>query len=240
MHAWQSCHRLFGGHAVTCNAFHRLQGNVSPICICIVTKALYMIVITCVSVWQLVNGQRQQCCCVTQCLQHVVCHHDQTFSKVIHVTSCCHVCNADRHSQPFQHFAQELLGTVVDLAGNVDTGSLTLQAACHLPANTPLTSSLTALGADPEHLIMTHGLASLACAQQARRGQGPALLPWQSPDTTSFQLCVEPPDEDELRDSKLEVLLASALGTTHVLTLSSSQVVLEDITLAVLQLASTQ
>ena len=159
---------------------------------------------------------------------------------VIHVTSCYHACSADSHSQLIAHFAQELLGTVADLTWNADTGSLDVQAACHLPANTPLTSGLTALVADPEHLIMTHGLASLACAQQARRGQGPALLPWQSPDATSLQLCIEPPEEDELRDSKLEVLLASALGTTHVLTLSSSQVVLNDMTTVVLQLASIQ
>ena len=138
------------------------------------------------------------------------------------------------------HFAQELLGTVVELAWNVDTGSLDLQSACHLPANTPLTPSLTALGADPEHLIMSHGLASLAHAQQARRGQGRALLPWQSPDATSFQLCIEPPEEDELREPKLEVLLASALGTTHVLTLTSSQVMLEDMTQVVLRLACIQ
>jgi len=105
-----------------------------------------------------------------------------------------------------------------------DTGSLHVLAACNLPAGIPLTSGLAAVGADPEHLIMTHGPEMLAWAQQTRQGQGHALLPWQAPDAASFQLCIEPAEEDELRHSKMELLVASALGTTHALTATSSQV----------------
>lgn len=97
-------------------------------------------------------------------------------------------------------------------------------AACNLPAGMPLTSGLTAVGADPEHLIMTHGPEMLARAQQTAQGQGHALLPWQAPDAASFQLCIEPAEEDELRDSKMELLVASVLGTAHALTATSSQV----------------
>jgi len=119
---------------------------------------------------------------------------------------------------------QELVGVVADLVWDKDTGSLHVLAACNLPAGMPLTSGLTAVGADPEHLIMTHGPEMLAWAQQTTQGQGHALLPWQAPDAASFQLCIEPAEEDELRDSKMELLLASALGTTHALTATSSQV----------------
>jgi len=119
---------------------------------------------------------------------------------------------------------QELVGVVADLMWDKDTGSLHVLAACNLPARIPLTSGLTAVGADPEHLIMTHGPEMLAWAQQTTQGQGHALLPWQAPDAASFQLCIEPAEEDELRNSKMELLLASALGTTHALTATSSQV----------------
>ena len=119
---------------------------------------------------------------------------------------------------------QELVGVTVDLVWDKDTGSLHVLAACNLPAGMPLTSSLTAVGADPEHLIMNSGPEMLAWAQQTLQGQGHALLPWQAPDAASFQLCIEPAEEDDLRDSKMELLLASALGTTHALTATSSQV----------------
>lgn len=119
---------------------------------------------------------------------------------------------------------QELVGVVADLMWDKDTGSLHVLAACNLPARIPLTSGLTAVGADPEHLIMTRGPEMLAWAQQITQGQGHALLPWQAPDAASFQLCIEPAEEDELRDSKMELLVASALGTTHALTATSSQV----------------
>ncbi|DBA67229.1 TPA: hypothetical protein ACH3X2_001539 [Trebouxia sp. C0005] len=118
---------------------------------------------------------------------------------------------------------QELVGVVIDVVWDKDTRSLHALAACNLPASMPLTSGLTAVGADPEHLIMTHGPEMLAWAQQSMQGQGHALLPWQAPDAASFQLCIEPAEEDELRNSKLELLLASALGTTHALTATSSQ-----------------
>jgi len=115
---------------------------------------------------------------------------------------------------------------VTDLVWDKDAGSLRVLAACNLPAGMPLTSGPTAVGADPEHLIMTHGLEMLAWAQQTTQGQGHALLPWQAPDAASFQLCIEPAEDDELRDSKMELLVASALGTTHALTANSSQVML--------------
>ena len=127
---------------------------------------------------------------------------------------------------------QTLQGTVADLEWDKDTGNLKLTAVCHLPAGTPLTSALAALGADPDHLLMTHGPGCLARAQKAhqgngqREGQGCSLLPWQSPDAASFQLCVEPPEEDEAKERKMEVLAASALGTSHALTAASSQVCL--------------
>ena len=78
---------------------------------------------------------------------------------------------------------------------------------------------------------MTHGLPALRWAQRAEQregaaqpGQGALQIPWQAPDAASFQLCIEPPEEDELRDAKLQLLAASALGTSHALTQSSSQV----------------
>ena len=119
---------------------------------------------------------------------------------------------------------QELVGVVVDLVWDKDTGSLHVLAACNLPAGMPLTSGLTAVGADPEHLIMTDGPEMLPWMQQTTQGQGHVLLPWQAPDAASFQLCIEPAEEDEVRDSKMELLVASALGTTHALTATSSQV----------------
>ncbi|KAA6420367.1 MAG: Histone-lysine N-methyltransferase setd3 [Trebouxia sp. A1-2] len=126
-------------------------------------------------------------------------------------------------SQLATDLPEVLAGVVIDVVWDKDTRSLHALAACNLPASMPLTSGLTAVGADPEHLIMTHGPEMLAWAQQSMQGQGHALLPWQAPDAASFQLCIEPAEEDELRNSKLELLLASALGTTHALTATSSQ-----------------
>ena len=129
---------------------------------------------------------------------------------------------------------QELLGVVADLTWSDAKDSLQLTAACSLPANLPLTAALTAVGADPEHLIMTHGLPALAWAQQAQQkqgaaqlppqGQGTLPLPWQEPDAACFQLCIEPPEEDECRAAKLQLLAASALGTSHALTVTTSKV----------------
>ena len=119
---------------------------------------------------------------------------------------------------------QELVGVVADLAWDQNTGNLNLVAACHLAANTPLTSGLTALAANPEHLIMTHQPESLAQTQQMGQEQGCVLLPWQAPHAASFQLYIEPPEEDELKETKLEILVASSLGTQHALTAASSQV----------------
>lgn len=95
-----------------------------------------------------------------------------------------------------------------------------------------MTPALIAWGADPNHLIMTHGLSALSWArlgaqkagQQGQAGQGSMQMPWQTPDAATFQLCIEPPEEDERREMKLQLLVASALGTMHVLTATSSQV----------------
>ena len=131
---------------------------------------------------------------------------------------------------------QDLLGVVADLDWDATTGALSLTASCSLPASTPLTPLLTAVGADPDHLIMTHGLAALAwwraqkagqrqqAVQLPLQGQGIVQLPWQTPYAASFQLCIEPPEEDECRSTKLQLLAASALGTAHALTPTSSQV----------------
>lgn len=109
-----------------------------------------------------------------------------------------------------------------------------VRAACRLSSNTPLTSALTAVGADPDHLILSHGMPACSWAHtagQQQQGaqlpletQGSMPMPWQMPDAASFQLCIEPPEEDECRDLKLQLLLASALGTAHALTATSSQV----------------
>ncbi|DBB06668.1 TPA: hypothetical protein ACH3X1_012179 [Trebouxia sp. C0004] len=101
---------------------------------------------------------------------------------------------------------QELVGVVADLVWDKDTGSLHVLAACNLPAGMPLTPGLTAVGADPEHVIVTHGPEMLLWAQQTTQWQGHALLPWQAPHAASFQLCIEPAEEDELRNSKMELL----------------------------------
>ncbi len=45
-------------------------------------------------------------------------------------------------------FAQELLGAVADLEWDQTSGKLNLVAACYLPTRTPLTTALTAVGAD--------------------------------------------------------------------------------------------
>ena len=129
---------------------------------------------------------------------------------------------------------QELLGVVADMEWDASANALVVTAACRLPPNTPLTSALTAVGADPDHLILTHGLQALSWAQSAeeqqqgaqvpQQGQGSAHLPWQTPNVASFQLCIEPPEEDECKDTKLQLLSASALGTAHALTATSSQV----------------
>lgn len=125
---------------------------------------------------------------------------------------------------------------VADLGWDASTEALILTAACSLPASTPLTPVLTAVGADPDHLIMTHGLAALSWrrAKQAMQqkqavqlplqGQASMQMPWQTPDAANFQLCIEPPEEDECREVKLQLLAASALGTAHALTATSSQV----------------
>ena len=134
-------------------------------------------------------------------------------------------------------------------------------AACHLPANTPLTEALTAVAADSEHLITSFGPEALAWTQQTGQkqeqqqqqgqeqgqrqgqeqgqgppqegqttgqghgqGQGSTKLSWQTPGAASYQLCIEPPEDDEARELKLNVLTASGLGTLHVLSASSSQV----------------
>lgn len=128
--------------------------------------------------------------------------------------------------------SQELLGIVADLAWDATAKTLTLTAACSLPAGTAMTPALTAYGADPNHLIMTHGLSALSWAQpgehmageQRQAGDGSMQMPWQRPDAASFQLCIEPPEEDECREMKLQLLAESALGTAHVLTATSSQV----------------
>lgn len=129
---------------------------------------------------------------------------------------------------------QDLLGVVAEMSWNDSDNCLNLTATCPLPANLPLTTALIAVGADPDHLLMTHGLPALSWAQKAQQpqsaaqvalpGQGNLQMPWQAPDAASFQLCIEPPEEDECRDAKLQLLAASALGTSHALTESSSQV----------------
>lgn len=144
--------------------------------------------------------------------------------------SCAAVPYKSRASNVFQ----ELLGVVADLEWGATTEALALRAACSLPANTPLTPALTAVGVDPDHLIATQGLAALSWAQKGRQqqqaaqsslqGQGSVQMPWQTPDVASFQLCIEPPEEDECRERKLQLLAASALGTAHALTATSSQV----------------
>lgn len=131
--------------------------------------------------------------------------------------------------------SQELLGIVADLAWDATAEALTLTAACSLPASTAMTPALIAWGADPNHIIMTHGLAALSRAQlweqkagqQRQAGQGSMQMPWQTPDAASFQLCIEPPEEDECREMKLTLLAASALGTAHFLTATSSQVCIQ-------------
>ena len=131
---------------------------------------------------------------------------------------------------------QELLGVVADLEWDATTEALTLTAACSLSASTPLVPALTAVGADPDHLIMTHGLAALSWRRTQKAGlqpqaaqlplhrQGSMQVPWQKPDAASFQLCIEPPEEDACREMKLQLLAASALGTVHALTAISGQV----------------
>lgn len=125
---------------------------------------------------------------------------------------------------------------IADLDWDASTEALTLTAACSLPASTPLTPAMTAVGADPDHLVMTHGLAALSwrrarqagqrqqAVQLSLQGQGNLQMPWQMPDAASFQLCIEPPEEDQCRETKLQLLAASALGTAHALTATSSQV----------------
>ena len=125
---------------------------------------------------------------------------------------------------------QELLGVVADLNWDATSAALRLTAACSLPGSTTLIPALTAVEADPDHLIITHGLAALSwraqmqAAQLPRQGQGSVQVPWQKPDGASFQLCIEPSEEDACREMKLQLLAASALGTAHALTATSSQV----------------
>lgn len=123
---------------------------------------------------------------------------------------------------------------VADLGWNAPADALVMTAACKLRSGTPLTPALTAVGADPDHLVLTHGMPALFWAQSAGggqqgaqlplQGQGSVQVPWQTPEAASLQLCIEPPEEDECRDMKLQLLSASALGTAHALTAGSSQV----------------
>ena len=144
--------------------------------------------------------------------------------------------HAAQPCKPASGALQELLGVVADLEWDATTEALTLTAACSLSASTPLIPALTAVGADPDHLIMTHGLAALSWRRTQKAGlqpqaaqlplhwQGSVQVPWQKPDAASFQLCIEPPEEDACREVKLQLLAASALGTVHALTATSSQV----------------
>lgn len=51
-------------------------------------------------------------------------------------------------------------------------------------------------------------------------------MPWQASDAPTFELCLEPSYDDVDREHKLQLLHASALGTSHFLTMQSSQVCL--------------
>ena len=62
---------------------------------------------------------------------------------------------------------QDLLGVVAEMSWNDSDNCLNLTATCPLPANLPLTTALIAVGADPDHLLMTHGLPALSWAQSS-------------------------------------------------------------------------
>lgn len=195
-------------------------------------------------------------------MEHCKTHSTQNMPwLVVSAARCRHACNTPTAQKPLlgtysklglslkphlrcttlqtrsECVLQELLGVVADLQWDTNTTeALILTAACSLPASTPLTPALTAVGADPDHLIMTHGLAALSgrrahkagqrqqAVQSPLQGQGSVQMPWLTPDAASFQLCIEPPEEDECRKVKLQLLAASALGTVHALMATSSQV----------------
>lgn len=182
---------------------------------------------------------------------------------------------------------QELLGSVADLTWDEEEQHLSLTAACHLAANTPLTPALAAAHADPAYVLHTHGPSALFWAQErpkaqprhtqhvhpqapqqqlnnqrrahskhspcdstmhpssstsnqadvsqatlegrlhpmdAAQQQQTCQRAWQASDAASYNLCLQPPEEDEAREHKLVMLRASALGTSHYLTMLSSQV----------------
>ena len=76
---------------------------------------------------------------------------------------------------------------------------------------------------EADTLPRPHGSVAQSAAQQQRVAESSSLA-WQAWTAGSYELCLEPAEEDEARAYKLMLLQASALGISHHLTMSSSQV----------------
>lgn len=61
-------------------------------------------------------------------------------------------------------------------------------------------------------------------AAQHQQTNAPAAMPWQASDAPTYELCLEPSQEGTERGYKLQLLHASSLGSSHFLTMQSSQV----------------